>query len=508
MMDGEIEGIFEIRGDKVHVRELTRTAKREKRPPKKQIIPLDDFLDRVGQRMQSIPRPNIGPVEVRIRLYNIGEGLTPKATKALVSGFLEQNAGVRVYRDGVRVLPYGDPDKAEGDWLELAQRKAGGRAAVTRIDWRIEANRIVGAVIIGRDSNPDLHDASGREGLITNEAFTLLRLFVLNCVRHMEIAYHRLRDAPIAAKEAIAQPRKVVRFFKKYAEDLNEDLKTLEKALPKSQKYEVEKVRARIESHEKKTSELSASLSEILDQALTYRGLATLGIAHASFGHEIQMSAGQFVDAAHAANLELDPPPNIKKAKAELAKAIEHGERISTWGNYTLTRVNAARRKTKDEPLHDIINQLIEEIAPFFAGSAVKLEPGTIDTITDNVITMDVESMVINLLTNAYDFVKESDRTPRKVVVNLRRKTRDGAPGYEVTVGDSGPGVPAHIREDIWRPLFTTKKTKDNKPKGTGLGLAIVENIVKDLGGHREVGIDPELGGALFTIWLPNHPST
>ena len=506
IMDGEIEGIFCLDDGQVRITQQSRADKRRKVKRRPQIVPFNEFMGLTVKKADVPLDAEIGPVEVRIRLYSLGEGFISEATKSLVAGFLTQNAGVRVYRDGVRVVPYGDPEKPEGDWLELAQRKAGGRAAVTRKDWRIEANRIVAAVQISRDANPELRDAAGREGLIANEAFNLLRLFVTNCVRHLELAYHRLRDAPIAAKEAIMQPRKVVRYFKKYAEELNKDLKVLAKSLPKSQKQELEKVRETIKKQEKKSAELGASLTEIMDQALTYRGLATLGIAHASFAHEIQMSAGQFVEAAYAASYELDPPPNIKKAKGELAKAIKHGERISTWGSYSLTRVKAAKRKAAgEEPISDMLAKLISDLAPFFEGSSVKLKEGRIDDVNDRVVPMDFESMVINLLTNAYDFVKDSPTSPREVVVGLRKKSRDGAAGYELTVGDSGPGVPKHIREDIWRPLFTTKKTKDNKPSGTGLGLAIVDNIVKEFGGNREVGSDPKLGGALFTIWIPNH---
>ena len=508
MMEGEIEGTFVLEKDEVIITVQTRAEKKKKVRPTK--IPREDFLDSPGKKKddEQSPPKDIGAVEVRIRLYSLGEGLTAKATKSLVTSFLEQNAGVRVYRDGVRVLPYGDPSKPEGDWLELAERKARLRAGVARRDWRIEPNRIVGAVIIGRDGNPDLHDAAGREGLIANDAFEVLRLFVNNCVRHMELAYHKLRDAPVAAKEAMTQPRKVVRYFQKYVEDLSADLKTIEKALPKSQKREVEKVRAKIEQQEKKSKELGAGLAEVLDQQLTYRGLATLGIAHASFGHEIQMSAGQFVDAAHAAGYELDPPPNIKNAKKELAKAIQHGQRISTWGSYTLTRVNAAKRRPKDESVAENVEKLIADLVPFFDSSSVELKTGTIETVTDKIVPMDLESLVINLLTNAYDFVKDSSRLPRRVQVNLRKKTRDGAKGYEITVGDSGPGVPKHIRDDIWRPLFTTKKGRDGKPSGTGLGLSIVDNIVKEQAGQREVTTDAHLGGALFRIWLPFHSPT
>ena len=503
MMEGEIEGVFSISKNRVNVSEITRAAKLQKRKLRTQSISLADFLDQPGEVISEDHSP--GNVEVRIRLYNVGEGLTAKATKNLVIQFLQQNAGVRVYRDKVRVLPYGDSEKAEGDWLELSQRKAQSRAAINRRDWRIESSRIVGVVLISRDSNPNLHDAAAREGLIENEAFHLLRTLVLNCVRHIELAYQSIRNAPIQAREAVMQPKKVVRFFNNYVKELGQDLRQLEKTLPKEQGVELKKVREKIQTQERKSEELSASLMEILDQALTYRGLATLGIAHASFGHEIQMSAGQFIDAAHAASGELEPPPNIANAKRELGKAIKHGQRISTWGSYTLTRVKATKRRTSEEPLAEVVDKLVTDLVPFFEGSGISLKTGSVESIRDKIVPMDFESLLINLLTNAYDFVKDSPRMPRRVEVNLRKKTQDAVAGYELQVGDSGPGVAAHIRDNIWTPLFTTKKGKDGKPNGTGLGLSIVDNIVKELNGTKDVSTDKTLKGALFTIWLPFH---
>lgn len=503
MMDGEIEGVFKVSKNKVSVTELTRSAKSRKQKPRTQTISLAEFLDFHGKTVP--PEASPGEVEVRIRLYNVGEGLTAKATKSLVMRFLDQNSGVRVYRDRVRVLPYGDPEKAEGDWLELAQRKAQFRAAISRKDWRVESNRIVGVVLISRDANPNLSDAAGREGLIENQAFRLLRTLVLNCVRHVELAYQSIRSIPLPVREALQQPKKVVRLFNNYVKELGEDLRQIEKSLPKTQGDEVKKVREKIQTQERKSEELSASLTEILDQALTYRGLATLGIAHASFGHEIQLSAGQFIDAAHAASLELNPPPNLPKAKRELEKAINHGKRISTWGAYTLTRVKATKRRSSEEPLQDVVSKLIKDLVPFFEGSGITLKTGVVESIQDKIVPMDFESLLINLLTNAYDFVKDSSRSPRKVEVNLRKKTQDAVAGYELRVGDSGPGVAKHIRNHIWAPLFTTKKGKDGKPNGTGLGLSIVDNIVKELNGTREVETDTKLGGAQFIIWLPFH---
>jgi len=67
--------------------------------------------------------------------------------------------------------------------------------------------------------------------------------------------------------------------------------------------------------------------------------------------------------------------------------------------------------------------------------------------------------------------------------------------GPAIFVEDSGPGIPAGMRDKIFDPFFTTKD------HGTGLGLATVYSIVEGHGGVIEVG-DGDLGGARFTIRL------
>jgi len=72
-----------------------------------------------------------------------------------------------------------------------------------------------------------------------------------------------------------------------------------------------------------------------------------------------------------------------------------------------------------------------------------------------------------------------------------------GPPGrIEVRVQDSGPGIPAELREKVLDPFFTTK------PTGTGLGLAIVQKIIRQHGGQFE--LDTAAGGgaaAVITLW-------
>jgi signal transduction histidine kinase len=69
---------------------------------------------------------------------------------------------------------------------------------------------------------------------------------------------------------------------------------------------------------------------------------------------------------------------------------------------------------------------------------------------------------------------------------------------YVVRIGDSGPGIPAHLLARVFEDFWTTRPAGE----GTGLGLSIARNIVEQHGGTIEAGRS-ELGGALFTIRLP-----
>ena len=94
---------------------------------------------------------------------------------------------------------------------------------------------------------------------------------------------------------------------------------------------------------------------------------------------------------------------------------------------------------------------------------------------------MDIESVALNLLTNAYYFAKQADRK-RRVSISLSNTRRDGQNQTQIAVGDSGPGISDAVKERIWDPLFSTKVDERGRAIGTGLGLSIVSDVV-ELGG-------------------------
>ena len=66
----------------------------------------------------------------------------------------------------------------------------------------------------------------------------------------------------------------------------------------------------------------------------------------------------------------------------------------------------------------------------------------------------------------------------------------------EVQIEDTGPGIPAELRDQIFNPFFTTKKS------GVGLGLSIVSKIVDDHRGWIRLASEPGKG-ACFRVFLP-----
>ncbi len=128
---------------------------------------------RDAERFASDRMPLCGKFDLTVYSWE----LTPD-DKRLVFGtakfykeVVEPNTGVKVYRDGFRVLPYGDEDN---DWLELDQRRT------RRFALHVSRAQIIGFVDITSDHNPRLIDKSDREGLIDNDDFRDFRSLVIN----------------------------------------------------------------------------------------------------------------------------------------------------------------------------------------------------------------------------------------------------------------------------------------------------------------------------------------
>jgi len=104
-----------------------------------------------------------------------------------------------------------------------------------------------------------------------------------------------------------------------------------------------------------------------------------------------------------------------------------------------------------------------------------------------------LQQVLLNLIQNGMDAIGAEDGRARTVTVTARRSARDT---LEISVVDSGSGIPAGDEQQVFDPFFTTKKA------GIGLGLSISRSIVEAHGGHLR-GENNPAGGATFRFTLP-----
>jgi PAS domain S-box-containing protein len=102
-----------------------------------------------------------------------------------------------------------------------------------------------------------------------------------------------------------------------------------------------------------------------------------------------------------------------------------------------------------------------------------------------------IEQVILNLLTNAAEAMKDQERD-KKIEISTYGQGND----IFVTVSDTGPGIPPNQRHKIFEPFYTTKTGS------TGIGLSLSSRIVEDHGGDLSIS-DSAWGGARFTIRIP-----
>jgi signal transduction histidine kinase/ActR/RegA family two-component response regulator len=237
---------------------------------------------------------------------------------------------------------------------------------------------------------------------------------------------------------------------------------------------EVEAEKAREES------ELRLRRAQRLEAIGTLAG----GIAH-DFNNLI---FGIKLLAAELAAHERDP-----QRLASLRMIDDVTERSAMLTRSLLGFARRGKHRTVPVALNDLIEAMRELLVRTLTGIQItfELEASARGTVIGD--ASQLEQVVMNLVVNARDAVRESGG---HVIV----RTRTVGDCVVLEVVDDGPGIPAELRDRVFEPYFTTKT--QGSQRGTGLGLATVFGIAESHGGSVEV--DKGIGtGAMLRVSLP-----
>ena len=227
---------------------------------------------------------------------------------------------------------------------------------------------------------------------------------------------------------------------------------------------------------------------EQLRQSQKLEAIGTLagGIAH-DFNNLLTAMSG----FSQLAMMKTDRQSPIAE---DLQQILEAANRAS----HLTKQLLAFSRKQVLRPAVLDIGNVIRGIAPLFErllGENVKLRVDLAAEIPPVLADQgQLEQVLMNLAINARDAM------PHGGVLSIhgRGAPIDGVCSAEITVSDTGSGIPESLRERIFEPFFTTKEPG----KGTGLGLSTVYGIVTQSGGRVEV--ESIVGsGTAFRITLP-----
>jgi len=480
----------------------------------------------------SASKPFCGPLRFEFYFFPRKEAMIgeQRLSRTSVSQFLDLNQGVRIYRDGFRVKPYGQPN-GDGDWLQLAFKKTRSPEGVAQDAapgaWRLGYHQVVGAVFLTKERNPALSDQTNREGLLEGKAFAHLRVFASKVVRFFELKHQEFEMARKRTKAVELDSEEKAKASAEASADAMKNLTSLLEKLRQQQSTReadasggelvnllastqqlLEKAKV---SAEESAQAAAADKVKLEKQKNMLSNLASLGILAAAFGHESVDWAGNVVKLA----TQLDEDVIAKAwwiseaehpvVQQKMKFLVSESKKLRKFAQFTLGNITRDKRvKKKDVCLRRAVDTVFSAFREVLEGEKnIRAEyPQHGDYFVEG-YTMDWESIFVNLIINASWAMETSSPDERRIRVEIR--TEDGF--HIVQFDDSGRGLDAGTEEFIFEPTFTTKLNERGEEIGTGLGLTIVRAFVEEHS-HGKVTARQkgELGGASFIITVPISP--
>jgi signal transduction histidine kinase len=251
----------------------------------------------------------------------------------------------------------------------------------------------------------------------------------------------------------------------------------------------------RLEVLSGKLEETNRQLRRAEAEARRSERLAALGQLSAGLAHEIRNPLAVIKGSAEMLNQKV---AGSQPLIAELAGYISSEvNRLNALVVRFLDFARPSKLELQPENIAEIVDHALESASASFPDANVKIEKQYAQGLPEIPVDRQLcEQVFINLITNAFQAMREQGAQPQTMSLSIATDSSKGEPGVSVTVEDSGPGVPPELREQIFNPFFTSKKD------GVGLGLSIVAKIVDDHRGTIRLENSPARG-ACFRVFLP-----
>ena len=413
--------------------------------------------------------PECGNFSFNFIIFDFGKNAPAKYLLSNDDRQLIKKHRIYLYRDSIRVFPYGDP---EDDWLKIDTYR--GTISAGQF---FSNDQVVGWIEISKAGNPELKDKTNREGLIdegnaTQDFTTLIQSF---------LSYFRLHQ------------------FKQYQEN-NKD-KT------KQDIFRTEEVKRQYEELKKHFTDNPTAINAINNLYKTYsierkyltqrveatEDLASVGLSVETASHDLMLMLSKGILGIDDLIKDcMGGSVTIDKVNEELQKLRGIFSFVETQMKDIQLLFRSSKQRRRNIRVNDILQKVVRIYKNTLTKASIKLEiekigSPLIATCTDAVLLQ----LFINLFDNSIFWLSDIDIKEKNITIKL-----DGNNG-KLIFSDNGPGINKDDAPYIFEPFYSAKE------EGRGLGLYIARQLLERIDYSiwlADTRADMILSGANFVV--------
>lgn len=378
-----------------------------------------------------------------------------------------------LYRDGIRVQPYGAPND---DWLQIDRARAADKAGNM-----FSNDQLIGQISITKEYNSNLRDKTSREGIIEdNESFTQFSKIVKGLLSYVRIKlYQNYKFRQKQNKELLFEPQKKVKRDGNFS-------KLIEFAGENKQIIKI------VEDVEKDFKEQERVFEARLGIA---ERLAGVGLSVETASHDIMLTIERLKECIH--DVYVESTPSLFNDLEKINKQAENAEGMVALVYMKMKDLQQIFVSSKQRAKNIRVEEVLTKIQSIYAKSykEKKIDIEIIKEGKSPVVAKTIDAVLfqvfINLFDNAlYWLSLKDDRREVKIFLNSDDQT--------IIFSDNGPGVTMEDAPFVFDAFYSGKGEE-----GRGLGLYIAKILLNRYKYNIELITDSwskKLPGANFKI--------
>ncbi|MDR4891888.1 MULTISPECIES: sensor histidine kinase [unclassified Chryseobacterium] len=409
-----------------------------------------------------------------------------------------EKGGIKLYRNGFRVLPYGEQGD---DWLGLDQ--SNNRSIVLGP----HMNRSFFGFVELEDRDGNFEETSSREGIIENEYLNELVSFVYRSLTSAVMKVSELRGRKATAsqkgfkKEKENPSEKVDNAINEIKELIIPSIKTNDSSQNISEQEEKNKKAEDIfEKIKQAREEEKAENQELIDEINMLRILAGLGLVIGEFVHEVQRFLPGFDADINFLKHAVKDYKEVYERTELLETNVKSFSAYTSYFDKTISR--NVHRELEPIELRDVIRSFEAVISNDLKRASIEMSPTKFegyDLFTIPMHPSEWASILFNLYTNSKKAIKRA-KSNGKIFIRCGKDENT----VFLEFSDNGDGISRENEENIFNAFYTSSTVANHTADdataltGTGLGLKIVKDIIEFYNG--EIYVSTPLDGYNTTI--------